>query len=62
MSFRKVFKENEKSYPTSLPTNVDYNSVKLINAVNIVYLKKKKNTGEKKNVLLQIQLTGMFKL
>lgn len=60
MSFRKFFKENGKSYPTSFPTNVDNNSVKLIYAVNIVYLKK--ITGEKKNVLLQIRLTGMFKL
>ena len=47
MSFRKFFKENEKSYPTSFPTNVDYNSVKLINAVNIVYLKKKSPVKKK---------------
>lgn len=40
MSFRKFFKENGKSYPTSFSTNVDNNSVKLIYAVNIVYLKK----------------------
>lgn len=50
MSFRKCFKENGRSYPTSFPTNVDYNSVKLIYAVNIVYLKKKSTVKKKRAI------------
>lgn len=50
MSFRKFFKENGRSYPTSFPTNVDYNSVKLIYAVNIVYLKKKSPVKKKRAI------------
>lgn len=36
--------------PTSFPTNVDYNSVKLIYAVNIVYLKKKSPVKKKRAI------------